>query len=233
MTSPPPPGPLRLAQQLWFALIVRPVMHGWIGMRVSGREHLPRKGPAILVANHNSHLDTSALMALLPLGLLRHVHPLAAADYFLKPSLTGWMARHLYGILAIERSRPAEEAGEGARSDPLAPALAALDAGAVLILYPEGTRGEPEQIQPFRTGVARLMQARPEIPLIPVFLHGMGKVLPKGAVFPLPLTVEIAVQPPTGPELAQQAGGDVSAMTARLEGQFRALAAARAGQAWL
>src|ERR1041384_824242 len=83
---PPPPArrwTLRdVAQITLFALLIKPFMTLFIGLRVRGREHLPHNGQFILVANHSSHLDTASLLTLFRLRHLRHIRPVAAADYF-------------------------------------------------------------------------------------------------------------------------------------------------------
>src|ERR1041384_2376207 len=71
-----------VAQMLLFALLIKPFMALFIGLRVRGREHLPRAGQFILVANHSSHLDTMSLLSLFRLTDLRRIRPVAAADYF-------------------------------------------------------------------------------------------------------------------------------------------------------
>ena len=71
-----------LAQMMFFMLVLRPFMTLFIGLRVRGREHLPRSGPFILVANHSSHLDTASLLSLFPLTRLPGLRPVAGADYF-------------------------------------------------------------------------------------------------------------------------------------------------------
>ena len=174
---------------LFFALVVRPVVLFLLGLYVRRGELLPKHGPAILVANHNSHLDTLVLLSLFPLRLLPKVRPVAAADYFLgEGSALGWIARNLIGILPIRRNGSALQ---NMRDDPLKPAADALAAGAILIIYPEGTRGEPEKIAKFRNGVAFLVEKFPDVPVTPVYLHGLGKAWPKGERWPVPLLVGV------------------------------------------
>jgi 1-acyl-sn-glycerol-3-phosphate acyltransferase len=177
----------QLLRSLFFGTIVRPIVLVIIGLRVTDRARLPRLGPAIICANHNSHLDTLVLMTIFPLRLLAKLRPVAAADYFLRNRILAWFALDIIGIIPLQRNKSSHV------EHPLAKCDQALERGDILIIYPEGSRGEPESLASFHSGIAHLAKRHPDVPIYPVFIYGLGKVLPKGEKILVPFFCDLAI----------------------------------------
>ena len=180
---------MTLLRVLLCSLLLRPILFVVFGMNVRHAHRLPEAGPAIVVANHNSHLDTLVLMSLFPLNQLHTVRPVAAADYFVRNRVLRWLTEKLLGGIFISRE-PSQ------RSETYTKLSEALSAGSVLILYPEGSRGEPERLSKFKAGVTHLVERHPEVLVYPVFMHGLGKILPKNDWLPVPFLIDVFVGEP-------------------------------------
>jgi 1-acyl-sn-glycerol-3-phosphate acyltransferase len=182
-----------LLQALFFALVAKPFLRLFIGVRVLARAHLPAREPFLLVANHSSHLDTVALLDLFPLRRLRRIRPVAAADYFERNAAVSWLSHTFFNILPIARR------GFTREQNPVEQMRAALAAGQGLLLFPEGTRSTTGEVGEFHVGVAALLEAFPELAVHPVHLRNLGRSLPKGEFLPVPFFCEVRLGPPVRP----------------------------------
>jgi putative phosphoserine phosphatase/1-acylglycerol-3-phosphate O-acyltransferase len=194
-----PPGVPKLPlldlepQQLALAF-TRPSSFPFARWDIDGVHQIPAAGPAILVANHRSYFDATAV-AMVVAQSGRTVRFLGKKEVFDAP-IVGQLAKAMGGI-RVERASGSDE--------PLRHAAEALEAGQMVALMPEGTipRGkaffDPELKG--RWGAARLA-AMTEAPVIPIGVWGTEKVWPRSARLPNilnvtnPPTVQIRVGPP-------------------------------------
>ncbi len=151
----------------------------------------PHDQQRIYFANHSSHLDFLLLWSALPKPLRRRTRPVAAADYWSHSGLKRYLMGDIFNGVPVER-----DAGHMVAS-PLRPMTEALDAGSSLIIFPEGTRGNGEDLQPFRGGIYYLARARPNVDLVPVWMENCYRVMPKGSVLPVPLLCSVRFGAPT------------------------------------
>jgi 1-acyl-sn-glycerol-3-phosphate acyltransferase len=179
-----------LLMVFYYKLLMRPFLGIFVGVKLVSSENLRQSAPVIIVSNHNSHLDTMSLMAALPVNQLLRTHPVAAADYFGGSWLKRFISRWVLNAILIKRTR---EAGDLSPTDQL---IQFIDKGHSLILFPEGSRGEPEEIQAFQKGIGAILHRRPQVPYIPVFMSGMGRILPKGETLLVPFDAYVVVGKP-------------------------------------
>ena len=180
----------RYLKLLFFALFVRPLVLVGLGLNVINRKNLPARGPAVIASNHNSHLDTLVLMSLFPLRMVHRVRPVAAADYFLATRFRAWFSQSVIGIIPFDRSG-------GTDTDLLFETCRqALDENEILVLFPEGSRGDPERMGRVRKGICLLLKGREEIPVFPVVMHGLGRALPRGEALLVPFNCDVVIGDP-------------------------------------
>jgi 1-acyl-sn-glycerol-3-phosphate acyltransferase len=136
-------------------------------VRIEGRDNVPRHGPAVVAANHQSFCDS----LFIPLAVTRRVTYLAKAEYF-DSWKTAWFFRAV-GQIPIRRG------GGDASARALATAREVLSRGRIVGLYPEGTRSADRLVHRGHTGVARLAMEC-AVPVIPVGVDGTDRVQPIG-----------------------------------------------------
>jgi len=191
-------------------LLVRPLMRLLFGVNVVGRENIEGLDRFVVIANHNSHLDIFLLFAALPADKITRTHPVAARDYFEKPAILFKAVQFLLQPVWVTRG----ESGLGALKE----MQKRLDAGHSLIIFPEGTRGKPGELEEFHAGVGLLARKNTDVPVIPVYLEGPERAFPKEAMFPLPLWNHVTIGPP------ERLRGESHDIADRLHDHLKALA---------
>jgi 1-acyl-sn-glycerol-3-phosphate acyltransferase len=158
-------------------------------LTVHGQEHFDDiDGPCIVIANHQSHMDTLVLLTALPEAVKNNFYFGAAQDRWYvkgrkKLILQPWYQSLVLGNFPIRR-------GGGSRALEYAKEL--LGKGCKIGIFPEGTRATSEGLGQFRKGVA-LLALELGVPVVPVYLSGLREMRPKGQleVTPGPATAEI------------------------------------------
>ena len=148
----------------------------WLGCRPDLRQR-------VYFSNHASHLDFVVLWGALPRELRALTRPVAARDYWGTGDLRRYLATQVFNAVLLERAN-LDDVGRRQQVDLL---LEALGECCSLILFPEGTRGTGREIAPFKSGLYHLALKRPDVELVPVYLENLHRILPKGALLPVPL----------------------------------------------
>ncbi|HHF2907555.1 1-acyl-sn-glycerol-3-phosphate acyltransferase [Vibrio alginolyticus] len=182
---------MKILKVLFVLLFVKPLVFVGLGLNIINRQNLPSNGPMVVAANHNSHLDTLVLLALFPISMVHKVRPVAAADYFLKNKVSAWLSLNILGIIPIHRSPSKSE-----RHTVFDECHKALNQGDILIIFPEGSRGEPETMSGLKKGIYHLVNEHKTCPVIPVVMRGLGRALPKGTAMLVPFNCDVVLGVP-------------------------------------
>ncbi len=137
--------------------------------RVFGLENIPPSGGVLLASNHQSVLDPVLVAMVLP----REMHFMARRTLFRNPIFRAIIVR--YNAFAIER--------DSADVKGVKEAIGRLERGAILLVFPEGTRTGDGSVGPMKPGIGMLAE-RAAVPIVPVLIDGAYEVLKKGAKIP-------------------------------------------------
>ena len=161
----------------------------WVGCE-------PELKQRIYFANHNSHIDFILLWSSLPKDMRRRTRPVAASDYWTKDGFRRFLIQDTFNGVTIKRNRENNE-------DPLQPIKDVLKQGYSIIFFPEGTRNLEDDVEllPFKSGLYSLHREFPDIDIIPVWISNLKRVMPKGALDPLPLLPTIIFGSPLEPHM--------------------------------
>jgi 1-acyl-sn-glycerol-3-phosphate acyltransferase len=174
--------PSAIAHQAWCAL-TESYLKIFHRFRVSGREHLPKGSPFVVVANHASHLDAIALAVGLPALLRRHAFPIAAGDTFFETKATAAFAAIFLNALPLWRKKCGSHAMETLRER-------LVEGNAIYLLFPEGTRTRDGSMAEFRSGIGMIV-AGTNVPVVPAYLDGCFVAMPPKTKFPRPAAISL------------------------------------------
>jgi len=161
--------------------IFRPFLGIFNRMEVHGLEYAPTQGPAIVVANHHSYMDSFVLGAAYPVK----VRFMVKSSQFYKPG-TGWFYRGMDAFPVHQGRNDRNAMRQAART---------LSAGGILGMFPAGSRSRQPATSPWMDGVGMLARLT-GAPVVPVALIGTFRALPRGAFFPRPLKVRVVFGEP-------------------------------------
>jgi 1-acyl-sn-glycerol-3-phosphate acyltransferase len=189
----PPAAPDREnALYRFLQLCLRVVVPAYFRYRARGLEHVPRRGAALFVVNHQSFLDP--LMVGIPLS--RPVRFLARDTLYRGPLIRAFLNK----VYAIPVNRDA------ASSTTIRQAARQLQQGFLVGIFPEGTRSSDGRIGALKPGFIALVR-RADVPIIPVGLAGTGAAFPRGAWFVRPAKCRVVFGAPLQPETLAQLKG--------------------------
>ena len=164
----------------------------------------PKAEQRIYFANHQSHADLVLMWAALPEELRSITRPIAAKDYWTRTAFKRWITSAVFHAIYVDRVKTGDQ-------DPLEPLIEALTNGDSIILFPEGTRGNQEEPQSFKSGLYNLAVKFPNVVLVPAWINNVQRVMPKGEVVPVPILCSVTF----GAPIELQGGEDRSAFLTR------------------
>ncbi|MDP2318145.1 MAG: AMP-binding protein [Acidobacteriota bacterium] len=213
---------LRRASQFTWIL---PLTRLFARVTVDGLQHLEGiRGPVVFAVNHQSHLDVPVVLSVLPGAWRARIAPAMAKEFFAAhffprqhPRRQVLTSRANYYLAALFfNSFPLPQREAGARQT-LRYIGEVTGAGYSVLIFPEGVRSESGNIRAFRGGVA-MIAARLGLPVVPVRLEGVDRVLPTGAKMARPGPVSVTFGAPL-----RLSGNDYGALARQVEQAVRDL----------
>ncbi len=211
----------RLSQATW----ILPLARAFAYARVEGLEHLrDLTGPVVFAANHQSHLDVPVILSALPGRWRARVAPAMAKEFFkahfFPDSFTWreWFTNTVNYYLAAFyfNAFPLPQREAGARQT-LQYIGELTGNGWSILIFPEGVRSPTGDIKPFRGGIG-MIASRLDVPIVPVRIDDVDKLLPVGSSFVRPGRVRVAFGAPL-----RLHGADYAALASTVEQAVRNL----------
>jgi long-chain acyl-CoA synthetase len=217
--------PARVARRVSLPTWILPLGRIFARVTVSGLEHLERiQGPVIFAANHQSHFDGPVILDSLPPRWRYRTAPAMMKEFFdahffpERHTRTAWFTNSLnYYLSALFfYAFPLTQGTAGTR-DTLRYIGELVSSGTSILIFPEGRRTETGEIARFQPGVG-MIAARLGVPVVPVRLDGLDRVLPRHAKFPSVARARCTFGAPI-----VLSGNDYAALAKEVEAAVRAL----------
>jgi long-chain acyl-CoA synthetase len=217
--------PVRVIRRLSHATWIVPLTRAFAYARVEGLAHLRSlDGPVVFAANHQSHMDVPVILSAMPGRWRASVAPAMAKEFFKAHFFPAshkwheWFTNSLNYYLAAFyfNTFPLPQREAGARQT-LQYIGELTGEGWSILIFPEGERSTTGDIKPFRGGIG-MIGARLDVPIIPVRIEGVEKLMPVGSSFVRPGRVRVAFGAPL-----RLRGEDYAALAAQVEEAVRAL----------
>jgi long-chain acyl-CoA synthetase len=176
--------PARAIRRISLPSWILPTARLFAWLRVDGLEHLESlEGPVIFASNHQSHMDTPMILAALPRRWRYRVATAMAKEFFKahffpkEHTALAWFTNSLNYYLAalFFNAFPLPQREAGARQT-LRYIGDVLEHGSSVLIFPEGKRTEAGEIDRFRPGIG-MIASRLDVPVVPVRIEGLEKVL--------------------------------------------------------
>ena len=195
-------------------------------LKVFGRENLPDKS-FIFCSNHNSHMDVAVLAASAKKNF-NHFGMLAARDYWFDSWIKRTLVNTVMNLVPVDRK--SSKIRKLSIDDTIRRCRSFMDYGQrSLIMFPEGTRGEPGKILPFKKGAATF-SIKLDKPILPAVIYGSHKIWPRGKIFfGLPTKIHVYILDPIYPSSfleranpsEEEVGEAIEKITLQLEKQIK------------
>jgi len=217
--------PVRLVRRLSQATWIVPLTRAFAYARVEGLEHLQHiNGPVVFASNHQSHMDVPVIISALPGRWRARVAPAMAKEFFKAHFFAAdhtwreWFTSSLNYYLAafFFNAFPLPQREAGARQT-LKYIGELTGMGWSILIFPEGMRSPTGQLKPFRGGIG-MIGSRLDIPIVPIRIDDVDKLMPMGSTFVKPGRVRITFGAPL-----RLRGDDYAVLAAQVEEAVRSL----------
>ncbi len=218
--------PMRWVRRASLGGVLKPHTRVYAWLRVDGLEHQrDLQGPVIFAASHQSHLDTPVILAALPPRWRYRLSTAMAKEFFRAhffPAEHDWRERftnslNYYLAAGVFNAFPLPQREAGARQTLRYIGEQLVSRGQSLLIFPEGKRSETGELSPFRPGIG-MIASRLQVPVVPVRLDGLTRVLGVGYHMARPGRVRVAFGAPMRLD-----GEDYAALAQRVEDAVRDL----------